>query len=125
VLRADLTGSGRTGGSIETSARIPAGGLLEADVPHPQFKESSKLLLREPDVAMASRIARAINQEMGDGTATVEDPGSIALKVDDKDRASNFARILDMRVQATRVARLIIDGRDGTIIAGGDLTVGE
>ena len=36
-----------------------------------------------------------------------------------------FARIQDLRVQPQRIARLIIDGRDGTIIAGGDLTIGE
>ena len=38
---------------------------------------------------------------------------------------ATFARIQDLRVQPQRIARLIIDGRDGTIIAGGDLTIGE
>jgi len=36
-----------------------------------------------------------------------------------------LARIQDLRVQPQRTARLIIDSRDGTIIAGGDLSVGE
>lgn len=125
VLMADLTGS--KSGSIENSARIPSGGLLEADLPRPQFATSSKLLLRDPDVTMATRIATAINKELGDGAATVEDPGSIALAFKDQkdDHASVLARIQDMRVQPQRVARLIIDGRDGTIVAGGDLTIGE
>lgn len=114
--------------TIENSARIPSGGLLEADLPRPQFAAAaSKLLLRDPDVTMATRIATAINKEMGDNTATVEDPGSIALNVkDQKDgAAATLARIQDLRVQPQRIARLIIDGRDGTIIAGGDLTIGE
>ena len=125
VLMADLTGS--KSGSIENSARIPSGGLLEADLPRPQFATSSKLLLRDPDVTMATRIATAINKELGDGAATVEDPGSIALTFKDQkdDHASALARIQDMRVQPQRIARLIIDGRDGTIVAGGDLTIGE
>ena len=125
VLMADI-GGGR-GVSIENSARIPTGGLLEADLPRPQFASSSKLLLREPDVTMATRIATAINKEVGDGTATVEDPGSIALSFKDQkeDHALMLARVQDMRVQPQRIARLIIDSRDGTIIAGGDLTVGE
>jgi flagellar P-ring protein FlgI len=126
VLMADM-GNGRSSSAIENSSRIPAGGLLEADLPHPQFATSSKLLLREPDVTMATRIATAVNKEMGDGTATVEDPGSIALVFKDQksDRATTFAKIQDLRVQPQRIARLIIDGRDGTIIAGGDLTIGE
>ena len=125
LLMAD-NGGGRAS-SIENSGRIPTGGLLEGDLPRPKFEASSKLLLREPDVTMASRIATAINKEMGDGTATVEDPGAIALtfKDDKDDRATTFAKIQDLRVQPQRIARLIIDGRDGTIVTGGELTVGE
>ena len=125
VLMADIGTKGSS--AVENSSRIPTGGLLELDLPRPQFVASSKLLLRDPDVTMATRIASAINKELGDNTATVEDPGSIALNIKDQkeDRASLLARIQDMRVQPQRTARLIIDSRDGTIIAGGDLTVGE
>jgi flagellar P-ring protein precursor FlgI len=124
ILMADL---GAKSGAVENSGRIPSGGLLEIDMPRPKFAQSNNLLLREPDVTMATRIATAINREMGDGTATVEDPGSIALNLKDAkdDHAALIARIQDMRVQTQRAAKLIIDGRDGTIIAGGDLTVGE
>ncbi|MEO7085029.1 MAG: flagellar basal body P-ring protein FlgI [Gemmatimonadaceae bacterium] len=126
VLMADM-GNGHWSSAIENSSRIPTGGLLEVDMPRPQFATSSKLLLREPDVTMATRIATAINKEMGDGSATVEDPGSIALAFKDTkaDKATTIAKIEDLRVQPQRIARLIIDGRDGTIVAGGDLTVGE
>lgn len=125
LLMADL-GGGKAS-AIENSSRIPSGGLMEIDQPRPAFASSSKLLLREPDVAMATRIATAINKELGDGMAKVEDPGSIALTFKDQkeDHASVLARIQDLRVQPQRNARLIIDSRDGTIIAGGDLTVGE
>src|SRR5581483_9267387 len=70
--------------AIENSARIPEGGLLEADRSRPQFASSNSLLLRERDVTMATRIATAINKEMGDGTATVDDPGSVSLKLKDE-----------------------------------------
>ncbi|MEO6878900.1 MAG: flagellar basal body P-ring protein FlgI, partial [Gemmatimonadaceae bacterium] len=125
VLMADV-GNAKSS-SIENSARIPTGGLLEVDMPRPKFSASNKLLLREPDVTMATRIATAINKEMGDGSATVDDPGAISLVFKDKkeELAMTLARIQDMRVQPQRLAKLIIDGRDGTIIAGGDLTVGE
>lgn len=125
VLMADI-GGGKSS-SIENSARIPTGGLLEGELERPQFAASSKLLLRDPDVTMATRIATAINKEIGEGSASVEDPGSIALAFKDQkeDHASMLARVQDLRVQPQRIARLIIDGRDGTIIVGGDLTVGE
>jgi len=125
VLMADV-GGGKAS-SVENSSRIPTGGLIESDLPRPAFATSSKLLLRDPDVTMATRIATAINKELGDGTALVEDPGSIALAFKDQkdDHAAMFARIQDLRVQPQRSARLIIDSRDGTIIAGGDLSVGE
>lgn len=124
VLMASASGRGS---AVENSSRIPSGGLLEVELPRPQFAASDRLLLREPDVTMATRIATAINREIGDGVAQVEDPGSIKLSLkDDKDKlALTLARIQDLRVQPQRVARLIIDSRDGTIVAGGDLTVGE
>src|SRR5204863_9684477 len=100
VLMADL-GGGKSGSAIENSSRMPSGGLREADLPRPQFTASSKLLLREPDVTMATRIATAINKELGDGMATVEDPGSIALefKNQKEDHAAVLARVQDLRVQ--------------------------
>lgn len=132
LLMADMAGmNGRLGmgayRAIENSGRIPSGGLLEADLPRPQFASSSKLMLRDPDITMATRIASAINKELGDGTASVEDPGAVALTFKDTkaDRATLMAKIQDLRVQPQVEARLIIDSRDGTIIAGGELTVGE
>ncbi|MDB4917746.1 MAG: Flagellar P-ring protein [Gemmatimonadetes bacterium] len=129
-----LTTSGSGGGTVrmsytaENAARIPTGGLLEADLPKTQFASASRLLLREPDIGTASRIAAAINKDLGDNSAKVEDPGSIelTLKPDDKqDRAALFTRIRDLRVRADRPSRLVIDARDGTIVAGGDITVNE
>jgi flagellar P-ring protein precursor FlgI len=112
----------------ENSARMPSGGLLEMPLPAPPFGQDAHLLLREPDLTMASRIATAVNREIGDGTATVEDPGSILLKLKtDKgeDHAALMARIGDLRVQPSRNARLVIDARSGAIVVGGDITVGE
>ncbi|MEP6729873.1 MAG: flagellar basal body P-ring protein FlgI [bacterium] len=114
--------------SAENAARIPTGGLLEADLPKPQFATMSRLLLRDPDVGTASSIAAAINKELGDKSASVEDPGSIllAMKPDDKqDRAAILTRIRDLRVRSSLPSRLVIDARDGTIVAGGDLVIGD
>jgi flagellar P-ring protein precursor FlgI len=129
-----LTTSGGGGGTArmtftaENAARIPTGGLLETDLPKIQFASSNRLLLREPDIGTASRIATAINKDLGDNSAKVEDPGAVALtlKPDDKqDRAALFTRIRDLQVRADRPSRLVIDARDGSIVAGGDIAINE
>ncbi len=130
-----LTSNGSSGNSFmrasysnENAARIPTGGLLESDLPRPKFDDAARLVLREPDVSTATSIAMSINRELGDGTAKVEDPGAIALtlKPDAKtDRAALFSRIQDLKVRVSRVARIVIDSRDGTIVTGGEIAVGE
>jgi flagellar P-ring protein precursor FlgI len=112
--------------TVETSARLPNGGQLEADLPRPTFAGASRLLLKEPDVGTAAKIAAAINAALGPKTASVEDPGAVALTLPDSgDRAVLLAKVRELAVRPDRAARLVIDGRDGTVVAGGDLTVGE
>ena len=109
------------------SGRIAAGGLLEADLPRPQFAASTRLILREPDIGMAARIAAVIDSVVGEGSAKVEDPGAITLSATDSGGAgpaSTLARIRDLKIEVARVARIIIDQRQGTVVAGGDLTLG-
>lgn len=111
---------------VETSARLPEGGVLALDMPRPDFANASRILLREPNLGTATRIAAAINAEFGESTATVEDPGSVALQPPaGTERATFLAAIGDLRIQPDRYPRIVIDGRDGTVVAGGDLVVRE
>jgi flagellar P-ring protein FlgI len=119
--------AGRNGQVVETTARVPGGGVLELDLPRPAFAAVSRLLLREPELGTATRIAAAIEREFGQGTALVEDPGSVALVLDQQgaERAQALARINDLRVQPDRPSRVVINARDGTVVAGGDLRLGD
>jgi flagellar P-ring protein precursor FlgI len=112
--------------TIETSARIPGGGLLEANLPRPSLNaSSSRLFLREPDLGTASRIASAINGQLGDTVATVEDEGSVMLALPaGAERAAALTKVLELAVRPDVKPRLVIDGKDGTVVIGGDLTVG-
>lgn len=111
--------------TIETSARIPTGGLLEADLPRPTIAATSRLLLREPDLGTASRIAAAINGAFGDKTAVVEDEGSVQVTLaDSMVKATAYTRIRELSIKPERAPRLVIDGKDGTVVAGGDMMVG-
>ena len=122
------SGTYRAAYASENTARVPTGGLLEAEMARPQFATTNRLVLREPDVGTAARIAAAINKVLGDTTAKVEDPGSIALvfKADEKrDRATLLSQIRDVLVRPDMPSRLVIDARNGTVVAGGDITVSD
>jgi flagellar P-ring protein precursor FlgI len=121
--------AGRNEYTVETSARISSGGLLLGDLPRASFAGASRLVLREPNLGTAIRIAEAINGALGDGAARVEDPGAIALTLPADAQtagpAVTLARIADLRVQPDARAQLIVDARDGTVIAGGNLVIGR
>jgi len=111
--------------SHETSARIPTGGVLEADLARPVVAATSRLLLREPDLGTASRIADAINASMGAKTATVEDEGSVVVTLADTvSRPTAYTKIRELSIRPDRAPRLVIDGKDGTVVAGGEMLVG-
>ncbi|HEX5581977.1 MAG TPA: flagellar basal body P-ring protein FlgI, partial [Gemmatimonadaceae bacterium] len=100
----------RGGRLVATSARLPQGGLLEASLPRPAVVASNTLLLREPDLATATRIAAAIDAALGAGVARVDDPGAVTLALP-ADAAGGgpamaLARIGELTVTPDRAARI-------------------
>ena len=109
-----------------TSGRIPDGAVLEVDPP-PGAAPASRLVLRRPDLGTASRIAGAINAAFGPGSAKVEDPGAVVLipKTQAADSVMGFLAAVDtLPVSQPSAARIVINARDGTVVAGGDVRVG-
>lgn len=113
-------------GYFGASGRITAGGIVETDLPRPAFAQSPRLLLKQPDIGVAARIAALVDSVTGRETASVDDPGSITLTLGDSGggAAAQLARIRDLKIEVGRVARIIIDQRTGTVVAGGDLALG-
>jgi flagellar P-ring protein precursor FlgI len=108
------------------SARVPEGGVLESD-PASVPPTSPRLLLRQPDLPTASRIAAAINAAFGDGAAKVDDPGSLTLKPSGNAAGAGlafYAAVDTVLVVTQPPARIVIDGREGTLVSGGDIRVG-
>jgi len=107
------------------TGRIPQGGVLEVESPAEAV--STRLVLRRPDLATASRIAAAVNAVFGENTAKVEDPGAVALTLaaGRTEGVSTFLAAVDtVRVTTPEQALIVIGGRDGTVVAGGGATVG-
>lgn len=109
------------------SGRLPDGGVMEVDPPRTQLAAEPRLILKQPDQVTASRIADAVNSSLGDGTAVVDDPGAVALRpsADFTDNVNGFlARVYTIPVQVHVPAVVIIDGREGTVVAGGTTRIG-
>jgi flagellar P-ring protein precursor FlgI len=111
--------------TVETTARIPEGGLMLDELP--QFATSgSRLLLRQPNIATAMLIADAINAAIGEGSARVDDPGAVTLTLAETPAGEAVAmgQIAALPIDRSPVNRVIVDTRDGTVVVGGDVTVG-
>jgi flagellar P-ring protein precursor FlgI len=125
-------GGGGGGSSVTvnhlTVGRVPAGGLIQvgsgATLP---ATDTLTLTLHEPDFSSASRIARAINSELGPDCARAVDPGTVSLTVPATYRSSVaelMARLEVLPVDVDAAARVVINERTGTVVVGGNVRIG-
>lgn len=105
------------------AGRIDQGGILEVDPPPTAL--GSRLLLKSPDLGTASRTAAAINAAFKGAVAKAEDAGAIALTpgAGATDVTTFLAAVDTVDVPVVARSRIIIDGRQGTVVAGGDVRV--
>lgn len=124
-----FSASGASGSSVSenvtTTARIPGGGLVERSV-RPALGKGGvlELSLRAPSFVTARRVAVALEGELGKGSATATDAGTVRVKVPEAQRGDPVAlvaRIAELDVQPEVAARVVINERTGTIVAGGDV----
>jgi flagellar P-ring protein FlgI len=105
---------------------IPQGGILEIDPPD-LGPAQPRLLLRKPDLGVAQRVAAVIDKAFGAGTCRVDDPGAVTLTPGGEyaQQVQLFLAAVDtLDVTYSTPSRVVISGRDGTVVAGGDLTIG-
>ncbi|MBX3186770.1 MAG: flagellar basal body P-ring protein FlgI [Labilithrix sp.] len=117
------TGSSAKQGST-TSARIPEGALVEREVVA-QVVEGGALRfeLRTPGFGLSARVTAAINQKFPDA-ATATDGGAVRVAVPagyEKRVVELIAELEELEVSPVRRARVVINERTGTIVAGGDV----
>lgn len=117
------SGSGVKQGSTVV-ARVPEGALVEREVPATIVTSGSiKLELRSPGFATAARIAEAVNAKFP-GAAAALDGGAVSVKLPQgfETKVVEFvAEVEDLEVSPVRRARVVINERNGTIVAGGDV----
>lgn len=114
--------------------RIPAGGYLTVAPPNQEIdtKQPLRLHLLEPDFLTAQRISDEINVGLGSNSNSAKaiSPGIVELtfptNITDQYQAVGFiAGIETLLVSPDIDARVVINERTGTVVAGGAVTIGE
>lgn len=120
--------SGGSGSAVKqgstTSARIPEGALVEREIAM-QISEgnSISLQLRTPSFNVSSLITAAINKRFVD-SATATDGGGVRIVVPAAFQGrlvELVAELEELEVTPVRRARVVVNERTGTIVAGGDV----
>jgi flagellar P-ring protein precursor FlgI len=104
-----------------TSGRIPGGATVERALTVDLAAGPLILALRRPDLTTASRVAGAINEKIGAGTAKATDPAGVTITMPEAQKADPvgfLASIEALEVQADQRARVVVSERTGTVVAG-------
>ncbi len=120
--------AGKSGSNVRsgvtTAGRIPEGALVEHEVPTSIVNDGVlQLEIRTPGFSVASHIVEAVNKKFN-GAASAPDGGIVAVRIpqDYGTRVVDFVAALeDLEVTSVRAARVVVNERTGTIVAGGDV----
>lgn len=119
----------KQGSKFATTGLIPSGATIEKEI-NLDFdrKNSLRLSLNNPDFTTAARVERTINQELGGKYANAKDATTIDLIVPvhyQRSVVALMAIIENFKVETDQIAKIVINERTGTIVAGGDVLLKE
>ncbi len=126
----DVKGSSNLQKRYKVVGYIPGGAIVEEEIPTQlaDAKNTVTLLLNNPDITTAARVADAINNKFGEKLAKALDPSMVRVKIPDafKDDLISFLAIVeDISVVPDMPARVIVNERTGTIVFGGDVKIAD
>jgi flagellar P-ring protein FlgI len=110
-----------------TSGQIPGGATVEAPVGAALVSTEGNLtfILKDPDFTTAERIAQGLNAELGQGRAQVRGADAVLIQADRAGASLNalVTRIENVTVRPDLPARVVINERSGTVVAGGGVQI--
>jgi flagellar P-ring protein precursor FlgI len=113
--------------NFPTSGVLPGGATVETSVQADLLKNGKDLtfVLSQADFTTAQRIADRINDSMGLQLAQVQGADQVLIRVGaaGPDVYRTIARIEDIGVVPADLARVVINERSGTVVAGGDVQI--
>ncbi|MEG8989423.1 flagellar basal body P-ring protein FlgI [Ignavibacteria bacterium 4148-Me] len=109
------------------AGRVPRGGSLKEQI---NFNESSNnevsVFLKEPDITTANNISNAINSKFGGEIAKAVDAAEVRVNVP-QERQNNLisflAELESINIQVDEIARVVLNERTGTVIAGNNVRI--
>ena len=111
--------------NVMNSGRIPNGALVERAVPSAFGDEPMLVMsLNSPDFTTALRVARSINDSLGQGVARPVDSATIevAAPADLAAKVAFVSAVENLSVQpGSAPARVIINSRSGTVVIGSEV----
>jgi flagellar P-ring protein precursor FlgI len=124
--------AGGRGNSVQvnhpTMARIPNGGIVERDAAIDlSHLTQISLLLRYPDFQTATEAARAIEAELGKGSALAVDSRRIVIRVSSQPAggvSDMLAKVENLMVTVHPQAKVVVNERTGTIVMGQGVSLG-
>lgn len=129
-VTAEIPGS-RVSRNQTLTATIPRGGIVEKNKTFVQnTDEPLGLVLQEPSYTNARRITEAINNRFEDSLATIYNPGLVQVKWPEAFKGSGESNtfvslVLEEQIKVDSPARVVINERTGTIVAGGKVVIDD
>jgi flagellar P-ring protein FlgI len=124
---ASATGGASARKNFQTAGQIPGGATVEREVPNDfAAQRSLQLDLDDPDAGVATRAAAAISAKINEAQTAVMDPGTLEVTLPSWMSPVAFVAAMDsIMVPAGESDRIIVDERTGTVVVGGEVTVGK
>lgn len=117
------------GAKFATSGYIPNGASVEKEVDVAfNSKKSIRMSLKNPDFTTAARVVKTINENLGGKFAIASDAATVDLIVPPhyERKVVNLVAIVEnYRVNQDNKAKIIINEKTGTIVAGGDIRLNK
>lgn len=113
--------------AVPTNGFISGGAIVEREIDFAlNDMRTVRLALKNPDITTSSNMAQVINRNIGPGTAQVDDPGTVTLRVPQSykgDVVGLLAEVEKLDVQTDQPARIVIDEATGTIVMGENVRI--
>jgi flagellar P-ring protein FlgI len=113
--------------NVPTAGRVANGAIVEREIGFDMAAmRSTSIMLRNPDLTTARRVAQAINAFLRTQSARVLDPSTIAVSVPPQyqgDLVSLVTDVEQLRVEPDQPARVVIDEQNGVIVMGENVRI--
>jgi flagellar P-ring protein precursor FlgI len=109
------------------AGRVPMGGILQLPLEVSALPNKEiNVYLRDPDLTTSNNIANAIDAKFGNKIALAKDAAEVKVNVptDSQNNLVSFlAELESITVQKDEVAKVVLDERTGTVVAGSNVKI--